>query len=406
MANSQKDLFVPSATILNNYAKILVNYALNSGAGVKAKEVVNIVVPDVSKPLAKELHKEVLKAGAYPLLQLLPTEFDKDFYQYAKEDQLTFFPKKYLKAKANLIDHQIGILADVDPFELKDVDPQKIIKARDSKKNYRDWLTKKENDGKFTWTLALWASPAKAKEVGLSLEDYWQQIILACYLDLADPISKWQQISRDQKRIRQALNDLKIERVHVLGEQTDIWLTIGANRIWNGGGGRNIPSFEIFTSPDWRGTEGRIRFNEPLYRYGNLIADIDLVFKRGKVVEAKAKKGNKFLQAMLKSKNADKLGEFSLTDGRMSRITHAMAETLFDENMGGKFGNMHLAIGKSYQDCYRGDFSKVSKKEWKDFGFNDSAEHTDIVQTTDRTVTAILQDGSEKIIYQKGQFKV
>lgn len=398
--------YQPSAEILNQYAKVLVNYALNSGAGVKPKEVVNIVVPDVAKPLAKELHKEVLRAGAHPILQLLPTQFDKDFYDFADNDQLTFFPKKYLQAKANLIDHQIVIIAEVDPFELKDVDPNRILQARNSKKAYRDWLTKKENEGKFTWTIAMWATLAKAKEVGLSLEEYWQQIILACYLDVADPIAQWQTISQEQHKIRQTLNDLKIDKLHVVGEGTDIWLKIGADRVWNGGGGRNIPSFEIFTSPDWRGTEGHIHFNEPLYRYGNLIEDIDLVFKAGVVVKAQAKKGDQFLQAMLKTPNANKLGEFSLTDGRMSRITHPMAETLFDENMGGKFGNMHLAIGMSYHDCYRGDASQVSKKTWAKLGFNDSAEHTDIVQTTDRTVTAILADGSEKIIYQKGQFQV
>ena len=70
---------------------------------------------------------------------------------------------------------------------------------------------------------------------------------------------------------------------------------MGADRIWKMGGGRNIPSFECFTSPDWRGVEGWIRFNQPLYRYGNIIEDIYLKFDKGLVVEAKAKKGQKFL---------------------------------------------------------------------------------------------------------------
>jgi len=81
-----------------------------------------------------------------------------------------------------------------------------------------------------------------------------------------------------------------------------------------------------------------------------------------------------------------------------------MAETLFDENVGGPFGNTHLAVGKAYKDCYRGDPSTISKKQWEKMGFNDSAEHTDIVSTTDRTVTAHLTDGSQKIIYEKGMF--
>jgi aminopeptidase len=110
------------------------------------------------------------------------------------------------------------------------------------------------------------------------------------------------------------------------------------------------------------------------------------------------------LEEMLKTKNASKMGEYSLTDKRMSRITHTMAETLYDENIGGPFGNTHLAIGMAYKDCYRGDASVVAENEWEEMGFNDSAEHTDIISTTDRTVTAVLTDGTEKVIYKDGMF--
>lgn len=398
--------YQPSAKILEKYAQVLVNFALNSGEGVKPKEVVQIMVPDVAKELGRHLRNTILMAGAYPALRLLPTGIGKDFYDLANDDQLTFFPKKYIKSKVDLIDHSIGVIADPDPFELAEVKPAKIIKTRDSQKLYRDWLNKKESAGKFTWTMGLWGVEAKAKAVGLSLKEYWQQIIKACYLDVDDPIKKWREILVSQKKIRQTLDEMKIEKVHVVGKNTDLWVKIGADRVWNGGSGRNIPSFEIFTSPDWRGIEGYISFNEPFYRYGNVIEDIFLRLKNGKVIEAKAKKGSKLLQAMIKSKNANKLGEFSLTDGRISRITHPMAEILYDENMGGRYGNMHVAIGMSYHDCFRGDPNKVSKKEWQKRGFNDAAEHSDFVQTTNRIVTAILPDGSEKIIYKNGQFTI
>ena len=127
-------------------------------------------------------------------------------------------------------------------------------------------------------------------------------------------------------------------------------------------------------------------------------------FKSGLVVEAHAEVGNNLLQQMLKSKNADKIGEYSLTDKRMSRITHVMAETLFDENIGGPFGNTHLAIGMAYKDCYRGDSSKLTKRDWAALGFNESPEHTDIISTTDRTVTATLVGGVKKVIYKDGMF--
>ncbi|MCH8908863.1 MAG: aminopeptidase, partial [Candidatus Heimdallarchaeota archaeon] len=91
--------------------------------------------------------------------------------------------------------------------------------------------------------------------------------------------------------------------------------------------------------------------------------------KNGKVVKSKAKKNEKVLKEMIKQKNADKVGEFSLTDARFSRITEFMATTLYDENVGGKYGNTHIALGASFHDCYKGDPSKVTKKQWEKMGF-------------------------------------
>ena len=398
--------YLPSDEIIQKYAQVLVHFALNSGQGVKSGEVVQCVVPDVAKPLARHLQNEVLKAGAHPMVKIIPTGFDKDFYEYASMDQLTFFPEEYLRARADLITHTISIIADVDPEELKDVDPAKIMTARNSKKQYRDWLMDKESEGNFTWTVALWGVEAKAKIVGLTLEKYWEQIINACFLDQENPIYEWKQLYQLQQTIKDRLNQLEIETVHVEGQDADLRLTLGANRIWKGGSGRNIPSFELFTSPDWRGSNGWIKFNQPVYRYGSVINGVRLEFTDGIVTGATASEGEKLLTEMLKTENANKVGEFSLTDGRMSRITHPMAETLFDENIGGPFGNTHLAIGMAYRDCYRGDESKVSKQEWREMGFNDSAEHTDIVSTTDRTVTATLTNGQKKVIYKDGQFTV
>ncbi|KKU18405.1 MAG: Thermophilic metalloprotease (M29) superfamily [Candidatus Pacebacteria bacterium GW2011_GWB1_47_8] len=399
-------LYQPSPKTLTKYADVLVNFALNSGQGVKKGEVVRIVVPDIAKPLALELQNTVLRASAHPVLRLLPTGFDQDYYTLANKKQLEFFPRQYHKVQVDLIDHTIGIIADPYPAELAQVDPRKILLARDSKKAIRDWLDKKENKGKYTWTTALWGVEAKAAEVGLSLEAYWQQIIKACFLDKAKPVHQWRQVLKLQESIKAKLNALQIDWLLIKGKDVDLRINLGKKRQWRGGEGRNIPSFEIFTSPDWRGTEGWIKFNQPLYRYGNIIRDISMRFERGHVVEAKAKVGNQFLQEMVRRHNADKLGEVSLTDKRTSRISHVMAETLFDENIGGPYGNTHVAIGKAYRDCYLEDPSKLSDAEWQELGYNDSAEHTDMVSTTDRTVTAIMVDRTKKIIYQNGMFVV
>jgi len=247
--------------------------------------------------------------------------------------------------------------------------------------------------------------------VGMSEKEYWNEIVKACYLNDKDPVKTWQKITNEVERVKNKLDSLKIEKVRIesLGGQTkstDLIIKLGKNRQWMGGTGRNIPSFEVFISPDCRFTEGHIYFNQPLYRYGNLIKDIYLEFKNGKVVKATAKKGEKILKQMIATKGADMVGEFSLTDSRLSKITKFMAETLFDENMGGKYGNTHIALGSAYKDSYPGNLKKVSKAQWGKMGYNESVVHTDIISTDNRTVTAWLPNGKTLVIYKDGKFKI
>ena len=268
------------------------------------------------------------------------------------------------------------------------------------------WMEEKENQGKFSWTLALYGTPAMAKEAGMSEKAYWQQIINACYLDKKDPVGTWRKVQAEIRRVAQKLNDLNIDSIRIEAPGTDLTVGFHPKHKWIGGTGRNIPSFEVFTSPDWRRTEGVSTFTEPLFRYGNKASGIKLTFKAGKVVQVEAKTGKDWLTKMIAEEGADKIGEISLTDGRLSRITKYMGETLFDENVGGKYGNTHLALGKAYKDCFRGDPSKVSKEEWDKMGYNDSAVHTDIVATSNRTVTATLQNGKKQVIYKNGKFTI
>lgn len=401
------DSYVPSRIILQRYADVLVNFALNSGVGLKKGEVVEVVIPDIAKPLAKELQIAILKSGGHPTIRLIPTgNFTKDFFKYANNDQLTHFPKKFMRAKSNLLDHSISIIAETDPEELKEIDSKKIMKSQLARYPYREWQFEKERNNKFSWTVALYGTKEKARNVGLSLKEYWDQIINACFLDTENPVEEWKKLSKMQKDINLKLNALEIETLHIIGDDINLTIKLGLNRAWKTGSGANIPSFEHFTSPDWRGTNGWVKFNQPLYRYGNVIEGVELEFKNGIVTKYLAKKGQKVLSDMIETKEANKIGEFSLTDKRFSRITHPMAETLFDENIGGPFGNTHIAVGMAYKDCYKGDASKVKKSEWKKMGYNNSSVHTDIVSTTDRTVTATLTNGKTKVIYENGQFVV
>ena len=404
-------MYQPNQKILERYADVLVNFALNSGKGIKKGEVVHLVCYEAAKPLFIELKRAILKAGGHIISDYRPDSgdrfpFDRDFFELAKPHQLKFFPRKYARGLVEQIDHSLFVISEVDMHELEGIPPKKIMTRGLAWKPYMDWRREKENKKKFTWTVGLYGTFAMAEEAGLSEQEYWRQIIKACFLDKKDPVKEWTRAYVKMEKIRLKLNSLPIHKLHVKGPDADLWVHLGEKRQWMCGSGRNIPSFEHFTSPDWRGTEGWIRFNQPLYRYGVHIEGVELWFENGRVVKAKAKKNEKVLKQMIATENADKMGEYSLTDKRFSRITRFMAETLYDENVGGPHGNTHLALGKSYQDCCIEDPGELSPTDWENLGFNDSSVHTDIISTAPRTVTAHLKDGSKKVIYKNGMFRV
>jgi aminopeptidase len=401
---------VPSEC-LERYADLLINFALGGGEGIKPGEVVHVIAPETAKRLYAELCRAVWRAGGHVIGEYRPDDdwelnLMRDFYELADAAQLAFFPAAYHRGVVEQVDHSVYVRCDADPHFLRGVEPEKVLAHERSFGPVIEWETAKENAGRLTWTVGLYGTEAMAAEAGLSLEDYWKEIIRGCFLDRPDPKARWRSVAEQLHAFTEALDALPIDRLHVQGADADLWLTLGERRRWIGGGGRNIPSFEIFTSPDWRGTEGWIRFSEPLYIYGSLITGIELVFQGGVVSRASAEQNEELLLEMLASKNANRVGEFSLTDARLSPIQRFMAETLFDENMGGPFGNTHIAVGKSIAHCLAGDPHALSPAEWERLGFNESVIHTDMVSTSDREVSAVLGDGSVRTIYAAGRFEL
>ncbi|MFS8159189.1 MAG: aminopeptidase [Candidatus Roizmanbacteria bacterium] len=394
--------------ILTNYSHVLIDFALGSGEGIRPGDIVYLTYDEPAKPLALKVYTRILEKGGMPILKMASEDFQKILYLKASDLQLSFFPENYMKSLVDTIDHRIYLMADKNPLFLQSIDPAKIMKSQSANQKLKKWLFEKEDAGGLTWTLCLYGTPGLARQAGLSIQDYWDQIIRACYLDREDPVGEWKRTYKEMADVKKRLNILcpDIDKLHVEALDTDLWIRLGDKRKFIDGGGANIPSFELFTSPDWRGTEGKIFFDLPLYRYGTIIRDIHLEFKNGMIVSSKAGVNQQVLQELLSQKNANKVGEFSITDKRFSRINKFMATTLFDENFGGEFGNTHLAVGSSYHDTYTGDIKAMKDKDWEKLGFNDSPEHTDIIATHDRTVTAHLKNGVELVIYRGGEYRV
>jgi aminopeptidase len=399
--------FRPSGELLDRYARILVDFALGGGKGISRGDVVMVSAGDDAKPMYVAVRDAVIRSGGTVIGDYSPSGTGRSALELSSVEQLSTFHREYYKGLAATIDHRISILSTSNPRELDGVDPEKLLIGRRTIRPYRDWIARKEAEGRYTWTLALYGTPAMAKEAGLSLEAYWREISNACFLEDRDPIRRWRETFREIGRIKSRLDKLEIERLHVEGDGVDVSFTIGADRRWLGGTGRNIPSFEVFTSPNSRATEGTVTFTEPLHRYGSLIEGIRLTFERGRVVDATAKRNEELLSAMIASDpGAARVGEISLTDGRLSPIRRYMGETLFDENRGGPEGNFHLAVGNSYKDAFRGDVVAQTRRDWARLGFNESSVHTDIVSTARRTVTATLPSGRSKVVYSEGRFTI
>ncbi len=397
-------MFTPSPTLLQRYADVLVNFALHSGWGVKPGEVVQIVGSAVTKPLLLAIYKTILKAGAHPLIKISHDEFEKSLYELADDDQLVYSPTAEMMGTIECIDHRIGIIGEEDKYSLSNIDPAKIMTKKKAMNYQREAFFAKENNWKLTRTLALYGTESMAWAVDMSIQEYREQIAHACFLHDDDPIQRRRQVFDEVELTRQRLSDMPIQTLHIQWPDADLTIALGEHRKRLGGSGRNIPSFEIFTSPDRRGTNGRIRFDQPLYRDGNKIEGIEIHFKDGLISRATATINQSYLDSLIAVTDGNKVGEYSLTDRRHSQITKVMGETLYDENMGWPQGNTHIAIGSAYKDAYTGDMTSLSKSDRENLGFNDSAVHTDIISTAPRTVTATMTDGSTKVIYTDGMF--
>jgi aminopeptidase len=398
--------FIAPQKQLDAYANVLINFALNSGLGVKPGEVVAIRISENAKPLLQALYQQVLKAGAHPLVLYQPTDLAKTFFDQATDQQLSFAPNEYYKGLIKQIDHYVVIRSEKNKRELSSIAPQKLVLNAQSTKKFMKLRQTKEHEHKLTWTLANYPTHSCASEASMTTQQYWDQIVSCCFLDKPDPLASWRTVFEQVQQIKDYLNSLDIRFVEVIGTNTHLRVGIGAHRQWLGGSGRNIPSFEVFVSPDYRQTSGHIQFTEPLYIYSTLVTDAYARFENGICVEVRASQGQAVLEEYMKIPHANRLGEFSLTDVRLSKITRFMADTLYDENVGGKYGNCHVAFGNAYVDSYAGPqkVSSLKKKDLDELGFNQSAVHTDIVDASPKEVYAIFGDGSRKLLYKDGTF--
>jgi aminopeptidase len=391
---------------LQRYAQVLI-WGLKTARmeSFKKGDIVVVRYDMAALPLAEVVYSHLLEMGINPVQRVsLTPRMEHDYYSISNPKQLVFNTPGD-EALFRAANGSISLRAPDSITHLCDVRPEKIGKAAVARKYLNDILDRREAEGKFGWTLCVYPTAELARHAGLTLEEYTEQIVNACSLKKSDPVAWWKNIYKDAQAIKKWLNSMKVKSYIIESERVDLKVTPGLKRKWVGISGHNIPSFELFLSPDWRGTQGTFFADQPTYRSGNYVKGIELLFKSGSVVRASADKGEEFLKKQIAMDNgASKLGEFSLTDKRFSKISTFMANTLYDENYGGKSGNCHIALGASYSDTFDGDASELTAEMKKELGFNDSALHWDLVNTEKKRVTAHLVTGKHITIYEDGKF--
>ena len=296
---------------LKRYADVLI-WGLQTAKSrrIARNDIVLVRFDLAAVRLAEILFAKLLEAGAHPLMRLNPTAaMERDFYSLANSKQLIYIPpgEEDLFKRLN---GSISILAPESMTHLAKIDPQKIARSVLSKKKLRDVLDKREAQKQFSWTLCMFPTAQLAKYARISQKAYSAQVARACFLNSAAPVIEWQNIYKLAQRIKRWLNRLPVTALQVISENVDLRISLGEKRRWVGISGRNIPSFEIFVSPDWRGTQGSFYADQPSYRSGNHVRGVRLKFRDGRLVKIAAEKGRSFVRRQLgMDEGAARIGE-------------------------------------------------------------------------------------------------
>ena len=394
-------LFTPDE--LEKYAAILTWALLHiRKKPFRKHEYVQVRFDADALPLAEETAAHLLDKNLEPVLRLMPTpRVERDYYLMTNTRRLGRIVPGEEDFVRNL-GGTISLFAPADLAHMQSVPTERLNTARRNRALLSQINRERETQGLYAWTLCMWPTQALAANAGMSIMEYAAHIRKACFLDQPDPVGCWRKTMKEARRIAARLTALGNSSLHVESENTDMRFNIGECRKWVGISGRNIPSFEIYVSPDWRTVEGTYQATLPSCQGGNMVRNARLTFKKGRLAAIEASEGQDFARVQSAvDKGAGQVGEFALVDRRFSRIDRFMSCTLYDENHGGPYGSMHIALGQSYSNTFAGDPQEFDAQV---YGFSNSSLHWDLVSAENRRVTAILPNGKRRVIYDNGEF--
>jgi len=243
--------------------------------------------------------------------------------------------------------------------------------------------------GDVQWTVAAAPNPGWARQVfgEPDVERLWDAVSISLRLDEPDLVSAWWNHSELLQSRAAMLDAYRLDAVRYYGNGTDLTVGLNPAHRWAGGAARtnsgvdyipNLPTEEVFTSPDNRRADGVIRLTRPLAMRseGTLVKDLVVTLEAGRIVDVSASSGADAVRAQLDANDGARcLGEVSLVEGS-SRVRAAgvvFHDTLYDENTG-----CHVAWGLGFPHCIQGG-TAMTPEQLADVGLNISTVHTDVV---------------------------
>ncbi len=318
---------------VDGFARLLTDYCLEVSAG----QQVQVSSTTLAAPLLLALQREILERGAWPLLDVAMPGQSEGFWQSVRDSALDTFPSAD-EAFARELDASLRIQATDNANALASVDPARLARFARTQAPLRELRLAKR------WAITLWPTAAAAQQAGMGTRELEAFVTRALFLDRDDPVAAWGELRAFQAGLIEKLAPAR--EIHIVGEGTDLRLDV-SDRVWvNSDGKRNMPSGEVFTGPHERSAEGVIRFTIPTSPRGVVVEDVTLEFREGRVVSARAERGDAYLQATLETDDGARfLGELGI--GTNFGIDRPIGAILFDEKIG---GTVHLAVGKSYPE--------------------------------------------------------
>ena len=398
----------------------LAEVAIQVGLQLQRGQDLVMTAPVAAMPLVRLITKHAYKAGA-GLVTTLYSDEDTTLsrYAYAPDESFDRASDWLFKGMAEAFAGGAARLAisGYNPMMLSAQDPAKV--ARANKANsiaYKPALEKISNFD-INWNIVSYPNPSWAKLVfpndpeEVAVEKLANAIFAASRVDVADPVAAWKEHNANLARRSAWLNGERFAALHFTGPGTDLTVGLADGHLWCGGASEaengvtcnpNIPTEEVFTTPHALRVEGHVSSTKPLSHQGTLIDNIQVRFEGGRIVEAKASRGEEVLNKVLDTdEGARRLGEVALVphSSPISASGILFYNTLFDEN-----ASCHIALGQCYSGCFVDD-TKLTPEQIRAQGGNSSLIHIDWMIGSDKVdIDGIKPDGSRVPVMRQGEW--